>query len=85
MFSQSRTLTIISLDFLVGFLVALPNLFSCCHMIYYVEYFSAGYEDPDTWLANLYFIYHVIYLNHAKMETIARIMVLHNSNNSTSF
>ena len=62
MFSRSRTLTIISFDFLAGFFIALPTLFNCCHVIYYIEYFVSEYEDPDTWLANLYFIYRVMYL-----------------------
>ncbi|PAV91106.1 hypothetical protein WR25_02809 isoform A [Diploscapter pachys] len=48
-FSKSRTLAIIGCDFLAGFLIALPVLFSCCRMPYYFEYLAVIYENPLTW------------------------------------
>ncbi|KJH48734.1 7 transmembrane receptor [Dictyocaulus viviparus] len=49
LFSRKRSIYLISLGYLLGFLVSLPTLFPCCHTLWNSDYYITVYQPMDTW------------------------------------
>uniref|UniRef100_A0A8R1DMH0 G_PROTEIN_RECEP_F1_2 domain-containing protein n=1 Tax=Caenorhabditis japonica TaxID=281687 RepID=A0A8R1DMH0_CAEJA len=47
-FSRPRSLYLIFLGYVIGFLISLPTLFDCCHTLWDSNYYITVYEKPET-------------------------------------
>uniref|UniRef100_A0AC34QHD1 G-protein coupled receptors family 1 profile domain-containing protein n=1 Tax=Panagrolaimus sp. JU765 TaxID=591449 RepID=A0AC34QHD1_9BILA len=49
MFSQGKSIVILIVMYVLGFLSSLPTLFPCCHTLWNSDYYITVYDPMDTW------------------------------------